>query len=63
MRPRPEPGTAFISEIKVKICGKCGYMVVNTLCDYNCSYDGALSDNRPIITAVYQRTDVFLRDE
>ena len=63
MIKRPEPGATTVREIKVKVCAECGCMLDDTgmLCDYECSQDG--DEHKNVITAVYERTDKFLRDE
>ena len=63
MRPRPTPGDIKIKEIKIPICGVCGFMLDSTrqLCSYGCDEDG--DDHKNVINAIYKRTDEFLRDE
>lgn len=67
--PRPEPGTKTTREIRVCICKSCGYTVSdNGLCDGECKNDadhhrGELTRPVTYFHAVYERTDVFLRDE
>ena len=62
MRPRPTPGTTTEIEVIIKVCGECGFVIENNMCDYECPYDTAYE--RPkIIHAVYKHTDTFIRDD
>jgi hypothetical protein len=61
--PRPTPGQVTEREFVVDVCGECGYVIENGLCDYECPYDGDLAKRPKIIHAVYKRTDVFVRDD
>ena len=60
---RPEPGTVTRKEeIRVEICPECGYRITSgELCDSRCSLDGWL--HRNLIVAVYEVTEIFIRDE
>ena len=62
MRERPKTGTITEREIKIPVCGKCGYAMDTGLCSDDCELDGS-SHNGNTIMAVYKRTDEFLRDE
>ena len=64
-RPRPTPGQVTEREVVVDVCGECGCVIDQYLCDYDCLYDGANEDERRpnIIKAVYKVVETFLRDE
>ncbi len=59
---RPQPGTKTTGEIRIEVCQKCGYIVDLGLCQWKCDNDSAHEDGT-FFYAVYERTDVFLRDE
>ncbi len=61
MRPRPVPGVCTTTEVRVEICGVCGYQVSHELRSNECPDDGGPHHN--VIVAVYERTDRFIRDE
>jgi hypothetical protein len=65
MRPaRPAAGQQTTREIRVQICSGCGYAMDDTgLCSDHCDLDGEHHNTGDSFTAVYTRTDVFLRDE
>jgi hypothetical protein len=63
VRPRPEPGAKTVRLIKVPVCRRCGYAISDGLCDDGCDLDGSGHAPADTILAVYERTDIFLRDE
>jgi hypothetical protein len=58
---RPEPGKITTREIRIRVCGKCGYTIDGQLCSDDCEDDGG--SHAKMFDAVYERTDKFLRDE
>lgn len=61
--PRPKPGAATVSTIRIPICAECRCVIDDTgLCDPDCRMD-AESHRGHMFYAVYERTDKFLRDE
>jgi hypothetical protein len=62
LRQRPAPGRATTSEVRIPICAKCGYAIMDGLCADPCPLDGNSHKGHTII-AVYSRVDTFLRDE
>ena len=68
MTPPPDvPKTTTMRLVRVLTCLICGYACGNTgLCSYYCENDGdapSIRDPKSLAVRVYQRTDVFLREE
>lgn len=61
---RPAIGTTTTREIRVPICKLCG-CEINEVgeCDQDCEYDCVRRPKGTVLTAVYQRTDVLVREE
>ncbi len=61
---RPEPGATTVREIRIRMCSECGSVIGDHgMCGFDCKYDGEVYARREYFTAVYERTDKFLRDE
>lgn len=62
-RKRPTPGDSITEIIRIPICKTCGYMIEEfSGCTYECPDDYEHNEENTIY-AIYERTDVFLRDE
>lgn len=60
-RPRPDIGIVNTFEKKFEICRTCGCIIDLGLCNFECPQDG---DEHPdAIIAVYQVTEILLREE
>ena len=56
---RPTPGDSITKIIRIPICKICGYMIEEEFS--GCTY--VLHNEENTSYAIYERTDVFLRDE
>jgi|GEM_PF-5342438 hypothetical protein len=63
-RKRPTPGDSITKIIRIPICKTCGYMIEEEFsgCTYECPDDYEHNEENTLY-AIYERTDVFLRDE
>jgi hypothetical protein len=64
IRPRPDIGATTSGEIRIEVCLACGFAMDDTgLCSDTCGYDGDVRPKGKVLYAIYQRTEVLVREE